>query len=441
MNKSFQFKYGKGVVAFEIPEEQVRYEMTGNNRPTPDDLLSLYRNALDHPWDSPPLRELFRRGERVLITVSDITRGWQRNDLLLPTLLDYLNSAGISDRDITIVIAVGAHRLNTATEFVELCGAEACHRVNVVNHDCRDYERMDYYGKTSRGTEVLLNRLISEHDRLITTGGVIYHYAVGYGGGRKSIMPGISSLKTIQQCHMWCFDRTIGAGASPTTDCGITHGNPAHEDMMEVAAFAPPDFIINTVPNFEGKVCGVFAGNWISAWWQGVALVERMYGVEVEEQADIVIATAGGYPKDINLYQTQKTIHNAVAAMKPGGAAIIMAECPDFGEPAEFIDWFKHPSLLEMEQAVRANFLISGFVAVRQWQDGDKGTVILLTRPENTQQAGKARMQACASMDEALSLAYASCGTSAPTVALMPHGAHTWPILPRRPDLRRAGGG
>lgn len=429
MNRQFDFKYGKGHVSFEIPESQVLYELAGRSREAPADLLTTYRNALDHPLDSPPLRELVRPGERILITVSDITRGWQHNDLTMPTLLDYLNDAGIRDQDVTIVIAVGAHRLNTAKEFVELCGEQACHRVKVVNHDCRDYDNMDYYGKTSRGTEVYLSKLISQHNRLITTGGVIYHYAVGYGGGRKSIMPGLSSLKTIQQCHMWCFNTTVGLGANPTTDCGITAGNPAHEDMMEVAAFAPPDFIINTVPNFEGQVCAVFTGNWISAWWEAVKLVEDMYGVEIEQQADIVIATAGGYPKDINLYQSQKTIHNGVAAMKPGGAAIIMAECPDFSEPAEFIDWFNHTTLLEMETAVRANFLISGFVATRQWQDGDKGTVILLTRPENTDKAATARMHACASMDEALALAYRNCGTDNPKVILMPHGAHTWPIV------------
>ena len=226
MNRQFTFKYGKGQVEFAIPESQILHELTGRNRVAPADILDSYRSALDHPIDSPPLREMVKPGERILITVSDITRGWQRNGLVLPTLLDYLNEAGIRDQDVTIVIAVGAHRLNTPEEFVELCGEEACHRVKVVNHDCRDYANMDYYGKTSRGTEVWLNKLISQHDRLITTGGVIYHYAVGFAGGRKSIMPGLSSLKTIQQCHMWCFNETVGKGANPMTNCGFTVGNP-----------------------------------------------------------------------------------------------------------------------------------------------------------------------------------------------------------------------
>ena len=202
MKQHFAFKYGKGHVEFDIPRDQILCEISGRDSAAPQDTLALFRKSLDNPIDSPPLAELVRPGERVLISVSDITRGWQRNDLLLPELLDYLNRAGIPDSNVTIVIAVGAHRHNTQSEFVELCSEQVCRRVRVVNHDCRDYDNMKYYGKTSRGTEVLLNKLISQHDRLITTGGVIYHYVVGFGGGRKSIMPGLSSLKTIQQCHM-----------------------------------------------------------------------------------------------------------------------------------------------------------------------------------------------------------------------------------------------
>lgn len=429
MNTRFIFRYGKGEIEFDVPEGQVLDVLKGRNRAAPADILTTYLHALDHPKDSPPLGELVRPGERVLITVSDITRGWQRNDLLMPSLLDYLNKAGVRDEDITVVIAVGAHRFNTAEEFVELCSEEVCHRVRVVNHDCYNYDVMDYYGSTSRGTEVWLNGLLKKHDRLITTGSVIYHYTVGYAGGRKSIMPGISSLKTIQQSHIWALSPTIGEGTNPATDNGLAIGNPAHDDMMEVAAFRPPDFIINTVPNFDGDVCAVFTGNWVSAWWDAVELVKDMYGVEIEQQADIVIATAGGYPKDINLYQSQKTIHNAVAAMKPGGASIVMAECPEFDDPAELMDWFKHPTCLDIEKALRANFTISGFVAMRQCEDGEKGTVILLTRQENTGKAGRARMQATASIEEALRMAYQSCGTSEPTIIIMPNAAHTWPIV------------
>ncbi|MCA1786508.1 MAG: nickel-dependent lactate racemase, partial [Desulfobacteraceae bacterium] len=323
--RHFALKIGKRTEKFTIPEAQILYELVGKNQAPPEDLAAAYRYALDHPIDSPPLREIVNPGETVAIAVSDITRVWQHNELTLPILIDHLNAAGIADKDITVIIAVGAHRQNTRAELEELCTKEICSRVRVVNHNAWDTENMIYYGKTSRGTEVSFNRIVAEADRVILTGGVIYHYMVGYGGGRKSIMPGVSSLKTIQQSHMWAMGKCLGDGSNPLAANMKTAGNPSHEDMMEVAAFLKADFIINVVPNLDGDITGIFTGNWISAWQKATQLVDKIFGVSIEEKADIVIASAGGYPKDINLYQSQKTIDNAVYAMKKGGVAIILA--------------------------------------------------------------------------------------------------------------------
>ena len=427
--REFRLKYGKGEVAFTIPEAHLLYELVGRNRTPPADLAAAYRQALVHPIDSPPLKEIVKPGEKVAITVSDITRGWQRNAETLPILIEELNEAGISDEDVTVIIAVGAHRQNTPEEFVELCGEAVCHRVRVVNHNAWDTANMVYYGRTSRGTAVSVNRVVAEADRVILTGGVIYHYMVGYGGGRKSILPGVSSLETIQQSHMWAMRKTVGGGSNPLAANKKTNGNPAHEDMMEAAAFLKPDFIVNVVPNLDGDITGIFAGNWVSAWQAATRMVDEIFGVPIREQADIVIASAGGYPKDINLYQTQKTLDNAVYAMKPGGVAVILAECPDIMEPREFFDWFGYPTFLEMEKAVRANFLISGWVAVRQLEYGQQGHIVMLTREENISLARQAGVQGVATMAAALETAYAKCGCSAPKITVMPQGANTFPIL------------
>ena len=412
--RSFQLKYGQGVVSFKIPQEQLLYELRGRDFPPLPDLLKSYREALDRPIDAPPLREVVKPGDKVLVTVSDITRGWQRNDQVLPVLIETLNEAGIPDANITILIVVGAHRLNTEHEFVELCGREVCHRVRVLNHDCWDTKNMVPLGRTSRGTEVSVNRLAVEADKLILTGGVIYHYMAGYGGGRKSVLPGLSSVQTIRQNHLWAMGPTVGSGSNPRAASGRTRGNEVHEDMMEIAGFLQPDFIVNTVPNLEGQIAGVFAGNWVSAWLDAVKRVEEIFGVEIREEADIVIATAGGYPKDINLYQTGKTMDNAYYAMKKGGVAIILAECPDITEPPEFFEWFRYPSLLEMEKALRENFTIAGWVALKELECNSKGPFILLTRKENFDFVRKTGFTPASSIDEALQLAYEKCRTKNP---------------------------
>ena len=89
-DRQFTLKIGTVTTSFSIPESQLLYELVGNNRPPPEDLTATYRRALDHPIDSPPLRQIVKPGERVVITVSDITRGWQRNDLTLPLLDRFL---------------------------------------------------------------------------------------------------------------------------------------------------------------------------------------------------------------------------------------------------------------------------------------------------------------------------------------------------------------
>ena len=277
-------------------------------------------------------------------------------DLVLPTLFETIARAGIPNENVSIMVVVGGHRQNTQEEIEQLCGKEVCRRVNVVNHNARDLENMVTLGKTSRGTEVAINRVVAEADRIILTGGIIYHYMVGYGGGRKSVIPGFSSIRTIQQNHLWAMGRELGSGSNPNAASGKTRGNECHEDMMEIAGFVQPDFIVNVVPNAEGEYAGIFAGNWVSAWQEGTKLVDEIYSVEIPGLADIVIASAGGAPKDINLYQTGKTMDNASYAVKKGGAVIIVSDCPDILEPPEFPRWFEYPSHLEMGEGPQGRF-------------------------------------------------------------------------------------
>jgi nickel-dependent lactate racemase len=426
--RQFNLNYGKSVVSFSLPEEQVLGEIVGRTLPAVD-LETAYRHALEHPIDAPPLRELVRPGERVTIAVSDITRVWQRNDLTLPILLETLNAAGVTDENITIVVAVGGHRLNTADEHMEICGGTVCHRVRVLNHDAHDIDNMVYLGRTSRGTNVRVSRLAMEADRLILTGGTIYHYMSGYGGGRKSILPGLSYIETIRQNHVLGLAPEIGRGSNPQSASRITRGNALHEDMMEIAGFVQPDFLINIVPALDGGVAGVFSGNWASAWHEATRLVDRIFGVPIQTQADIVIASAGGYPRDINLYQTGKTMDNAGYAMRPGGVAIILAECSQVRDPETFFKWFGYASNRDLDAALRECFHLDGWVALKQLECNTKGRFILVTRPENRQVLKPTGFTVCADIEEALSIARQTCSDPSPRITVMPQASLTLPIL------------
>jgi nickel-dependent lactate racemase len=427
--RQFTLNYGKETVSFALPEEQVLCEVVGRPHPAVD-FETTYRHALDHPIDAPPLRELVRPGERVTIAVSDITRVWQRNDLSLPILLETLNAAGVPDENVTVVIAVGGHRLNTVDEHLEICGRDVCHRVKVLNHDAHDLANMVYLGRTSRGTEVRVSRLAMEADRLVLTGGTIYHYMSGYGGGRKSVLPGLSYIDTIRQNHVLGLCPEVGRGSNPQSASRITRGNALHEDMMEIAGFVQPDFLVNIVPTLDGGVAGVFAGNWASAWHEATRLVDRIFGAPIEAAADIVVASAGGYPRDINLYQTGKTMDNAGYAMRPGGAAIILSECSQVRDPETFFKWFGYPSNRHLDAALRECFHLDGWVALKQLECNAKGLFILVTRPENAEALKPTGFTIYASIEEALSIAYRQCGTPRPRITVMPRASLTLPILP-----------
>ena len=427
--KPIRLRYGTGEVAFSLPADQIYFEVLGKDYPAIKDIPTAIRAALERPIDSPPLKELLRPTDKVAITVSDITRSWQRMDLVLPHLLATTARAGIPDENISILVVVGGHRQNTEKEMELLCGKEACRRVNVVNHNARDLKNMVYLGKTSRGTEVSINRVVAEADRIILTGGIIYHYMVGYGGGRKSVIPGFSSIRTIQQNHLWAMAPELGMGSNRNAASGKTRGNECHEDMMEIAGFVKPDFIVNVVPNAEGEYAGIFAGNYVSAWQDGTKLVDRIYSVEIPGLADIVIASAGGSPKDINLYQTGKTMDNASYAVRKGGAVIIVSECPDILEPPEFPQWFQYPSNLEMEKALRADFSIPGWVAWKEVECSDIASFIMVTRPENAELVRKAGILPVTTMEEGLEAAYRVCNMEKPKITLMPQGANTLPVL------------
>lgn len=425
----FSLKYGRGELKFTIPEEQLLLEILGRDYPAIKDVTATLKYAMDHPIDSPPLREIVKPGEKVAITVSDITRLWQQMPMVMPHIVNTLNEAGVPDQNITIINVVGGHRSNTEEEFKALCGEDVFKRVKIVNHDARKLENMVYLGKTSRGTEVSINKIVAEADRLIMTGGIVYHYMVGYGGGRKSVMPGFCSIKTIQQNHLWALGSELGSGSNPNSVSGKTRGNEVHEDMMEIAGFVQPDFIVNMVPTPEGDFAGIFAGNWVSAWMEGTKLVDDIYGIDIDGLADIVIATAGGYPKDINLYQTGKTMDNSIYAVKKGGVVIILSECPDINEPHEFTQWFQYATKLDMEKALRDNFTIPGWVAWREVECGDTATFVMVTRPENAELVLKANMIPATTMEEALQIAREKCGTDKPTFTIMPQAANTLPRL------------
>lgn len=381
MGSNISLKYGDSAVELVVPDGfHVQYI---NPIPLPkeaeqcanDPMLAL-EHALDNPVGSPRLEQIVRPGDTCAIVVSDVTRLWVGTKHFLPSIVRRLNNAGVPDDDILIVLARGTHRTNNSEEIKQIIGDDLAARLKVVQHDpdgpCTSV------GTTSRGTSVQISAHAAACDKLILTGGVVHHAMAGYGGGRKSIVPGIAARSTVQSNHLWVIDSNKpaireGVGSARTT------GNPLHEDMMEAAALASPDFLVNAATDAMGRFAGFFAGHWEHAWQAGCDLVDSMYCVPCSGRADVVIASCGGFPRDISIYQASKSFYNAWMAARPGGTIILACEARDGGGGDEFFSWFSHPTIEECHRALTERFTVAGYLAFLVYLIAVKHNVILVT--------------------------------------------------------------
>lgn len=427
----FDLKYGKSTLGLDIPEDRLVTVIEGAPYTALDDVETAVRAALDNPIGTAPLNVVVNAGDTVCIVVSDITRAWLRYDLFLPTVVNYLNEVGIPDEDIFLLIAYGAHRLQTEKECRMEFGDEIVNRLRIEHSSGTNPDsKFTHLGTTSHGGPIEINELAVNADRVILTGAIMYHSMAGFGGGRKAVLPGISSYTAIQKNHCLCLGPHQGDGISEAAVSGnISATNLMHQDQMEHAAALDADFLINVVLNAEDKIAKLVCGHWDDAWHEGTELVNQIYGVAIDELADCVVVTSGGYPKDINLYQALKAQENAIKACKPGGVVIMLMELEDINEPADFMKWFDIKDLYEREQALREGFTVPGFVALLFGEALAQYHHILVTLADNKAYENTLGLPIVTTVEEALTLAANYLGKEDFTVTVMPQGSNTMPIL------------
>jgi len=428
MLKQFSFGYGDSEVTVNLPVKRVINVVDGKPATPVTNVEAAVKEALHHPIGTLPLTDVVQPGDKVVIIASDITRKWVRHDLFLPTLLNELNGAGIPDADISLVVALGAHRHHTAEENILNFGQQVVDRIAIVQSHAPETDEFVYIGKTSRGNEVSINKHVVNADKVIMTGGIVHHLMAGFGGGRKSIVPGVAGYSTIQANHSLCLHSEVGQGVSPECIAGKLEHNPMHEDLVEMAELLSPAFILNAVFTPNGEFARFVAGHWYEAWLEGCRLAQEIFGVTINGKTDLVIASAGGFPKDINLYQGSKSIGNAFMAAKPDGVVILLLECRDMMEPPDFSDWFNYESLYERELALRKAFTVPGFIALKLGAMAKEIPHILVSLPRNKEFIEKAGMIAATSIEEAIQIAEKKLGRADYTITVMAHAANTVPL-------------
>ena len=417
----FDLSYGKSTVSFELDDSKllqvvVPPEASGRVCTKKD-----VEEMLDDPIGTGPLLEILQKKKpgKVVVIVNDITRPTPY-DLLLPPLLDRFKKAGITDDQVTFVVATGIHDPHNEEQNLEVYGEEIVRRFRVVSHVSDDLDSLVSVGNLSTGSELRINRLVYEADFVVALGVVMPHYFAGYSGGRKSILPGVAWKKTVERNHSRMVELM--------DDLPDLDHNPVNLEMIEAARMVGLDFILNVVVNENKEVVKVVAGDVVDAWKEAVSVASGIYEVPIKGLADVAIASACGHPRDINVYQMQKALDHADKATKKGGAIIVAAECPmGYGE-AVFEEWMNAARCPDdIVERIKTDFMMGGHKAFGIAKVAAGKTVYLVTSL-NDEMVKKLFAVKVHSVEEAIRRIEEEKGNNLKYI-VMPQGSLTVPVL------------
>ncbi|MFO7818954.1 MAG: nickel-dependent lactate racemase [Halanaerobacter sp.] len=350
-----KLKYGSKKLKFDLDRLSNSQVLRPNEKVGIENPQGEVEEKLKEPIASPKLQELVKEKEpdSVVIVVNDVSRPTPYK-VILPPLLEELQEEGVKKEDISLIIATGIHDPNTEEQNRKIFGDEIVDNYRLISHN-PDQNLADL-GELSSGNRLYVNQEVVNADLLITTGVIAPHYFAGFSGGRKSILPGVAGRDTIQYNH----SRMVNLiGNLPPIE-----ENPISNEMIEGAKLAGVDFILNVVTNSQKEIVEVVAGNLEKAWLKGVKTSAQMYHVELEEKVDVAIVSAGGYPKDINIYQAQKALDNADGVVKEGGTIVLLAECRDGLGEDTFEDWLNEAQKPEDNiERIKDKFILGGHKA------------------------------------------------------------------------------
>jgi len=326
-----EFAFGKDGIRLDLPPGRNYAVVESRSARALEDPAALIARALNHPIGCAPLAELARGKRTATIAVCDITRP-APNRTTLPPLLERLHAAGIPVEGVTILVATGLHRGATQAEIETIVGPEIAARYRIENHDAKDFAAHRSLGSTRRGTPVYIDRRLLDADLHITLGFIEQHIMAGFSGGRKLVAPGVAAQETIKVLHSPKFMR------EPMATEGSIEGNPLHQELLEIAAMARHDFILDVTLTRDRKISGIFAGEPVQAHAAGVKFMRENSTFPMPEEADAVITSSAGYPLDLTFYQTAKGVTAAQHIVKRGGRILLLGECAEGVGSPEFAE-------------------------------------------------------------------------------------------------------
>jgi len=339
--------YVDRLLDIEIPDRNLLFNESPRDVPAVADFDAALRAALEHPIGTPPVCELVKPGQKVIIISDDNTRVTPTQQII-PVLLDFLNQAGVPDQDIRIIISSGTHRAMTEAEVEGKYGWPVLSRVQVLPHRYKDPNSLVEYGVTRRGTRILANRHVVEADFRIAVGNIIPHHPAGWSAGAKAVLPGVAGEETVAQMHL-LGSRHPGLGTVDTE---------MRREMEDFAERIGLDFILNVILNRQGELVDAVAGHYIQAHRVGVQKSSQVYGIPIPALADVTVSSTA--PVDFDFFQGDKGITSAEPATKIGGEIVLVCGClegisPSHPELADYVGKMTNDQIWKMVRAGQAS--------------------------------------------------------------------------------------
>ena len=418
MYTEIELPYGDSFLKTKIPTKNlvsILHTMYVNGLENESEAIT---NSLISPIGCPALRDCVSKNDEVVVLVTDNTRPCPDNRLLPPILAELEEK--VPRDNITIIVAVGLHPPLDEHELIKKLGRDIVKSYHIVNHDVNQCVNI---GMTSRGIPVDINKTVVEADFRISTGFIEPHWFAGFSGGRKSIAPGVFSVRSAYKNHSYKMLDHQNSVA------GIINGNIVHEDLVEQARMAHLNFIVNVILNKNKEITHIVTGDPIEAHEKGCEISKDIVEVKVDHKVDITISSNNGAPLDLDLYQTTKGINTASKITRDGGIVIIASSCSMGKGPEEFVEL--HASVnspKEVLQKIRREEPIG-----LQWQnqllarDQLKHDIYLVSNLEDS--IVKSMMiTPIRTIEEGLEKAIKVLGTNA-EIAVIPEGPLVVPVL------------
>jgi nickel-dependent lactate racemase len=410
--------YGKNYQELEISENYNVDIIAPSDVPAAPDPLEIVRQAILSSLGSSLLD--YAEARSVAIAVNDKTRPVP-HQLLLPPLLQELQRIGIPSKAIRLFIATGTHQPMPSNEFPSILPLEIIEKYAIVSHNCDDLNNLVELGTTTYGTLVLVNKLFYQSDLRIVVGDIEPHHFAGFSGGVKSAAIGLTGRDTINHNHAMLVDKNSVIGE-------YDH-NPLRQDIEQIGKIIGIHFAVNAVLNSTKQIVNAYAGDPAAVMRVGIPEARNICQIYVPHLYDLVIASVGGYPKDINFYQSQKALTHSALLTKESGTIILVAACPEGSGSQSYESFMQdiHTFPEVFEKFKREGFRVGPHKAFQVAREGVRIHIVLVSEM-NAKMVSSLLLEPANNLQEAFAKVQAGLSPES-QIAVMPRATNTIPII------------